>query len=827
MINIDNWNEFSRHLDRVLDADAATRSIYLSQLEARSPALTARLRNVLAAQQRPEFDDFLMDDPAEYASLIGRRIGAWRIDSELGRGGMGSVWLAVRDDGQYEGRAAIKFPHLASLGREGARRLRDEGGILARLDHPNIARLLDAGVAPDGQPYLVLEFIDGEPIDRWCERQGLDIDDRVRLVIAVLRALAHAHARLVVHRDLKPSNVFVTHDGTVKVLDFGIARLVEPVRTLPDAPATLRAHTPDFAAPEQLQGGPVTTATDVYQLGVLLYLLLTGQHPAGTQPASHAEGLDVAQRHRLAGDLDIILAKALRKEPLERYESAATFAVDLERFLADHPVLAHAPSVRYRFVKFVRRHRTGVLASSLAVVALIATTGLTLLKMREARHERDEARFAASRADAIGDYLSAVLTDFGQGLPNHSVELQLDRARALLEKQQFDDPLARVILLRYLGGRYAEIGLPARRAELLQEALATLQGGTDQVAYAQIATSLADAYDDLGRLDEASARIDEALKVLESAGSDARPQVIADTQKVASYIATSRGENRKAIAAVEAALSMIEAAGDLHTRQHDTLQNALARAHSHAGHYAEAARIWRALVASNQAQGIAETAGARIHMRHLAGALLGGGALDEARAALEQLDLAQTTLQSGGTPDAETAYLRGQLELAHGHAEAAIEQLVVARDVAASSEDHELQRDAGTALAEAHIAQGDAVAARRACEAVLAADPAAAESAALLRIQALLALQQGSLDEAARLLDRATSRARDADGAPTPEFRRIAFARARMARARHDTAGACAAAKVAAERAAAEAIEPTQSAWVIEARQLLQACGVQ
>jgi len=336
----DIWREInSPYLDEALDLDGEARQRWLDELERRLPAVAAEVRSSLGELARLEEIDFLggagphTSMALRQGGLVGRRIGAYVIDAEIGHGGMGSVWRAKRADGRFEGFVAIKFVHLSYLGNSAEQRFKLEGRLLARLNHPSIARLIDAGVLDGAHPYIVIEYVDGEPIDVYCERRALALEDRILLFLDVLAAVAHAHSKLVVHRDLKPSNVFVTGGGAVKLLDFGIAKLLEEGGELTELTlASPSALTPQYAAPEQLLGQPVTTATDVYTLGLLLYVMLAGVHPVS--PESHSRARQIqeilatelpppsliavgspARRRALEGDLDNIIAKALRKSP--------------------------------------------------------------------------------------------------------------------------------------------------------------------------------------------------------------------------------------------------------------------------------------------------------------------------------------------------------------------------------------------------------------------------------------------------------------------------------------------------------------------------------
>ncbi len=417
------WSRVSPLLDELLDLDDAARAARLAALRAQDPALADAAVAMLAHLPAIERGDF-MAEPAlpRPAGLAGQFIGPYTLVREIGQGGMGTVWLARRSDGRYEGDVAVKFLRSGLFGQGDAARFEREGRILARLSHPNIARLLDAGVAEaGGQPYLVLEYIDGEPIDQYCQRLALPVAARLRLLLDVLGAVAHAQNRLILHRDLKPTNILVTRTGEVKLLDFGIAKLLDD--TAADQTAlTARAgnaFTPEFAAPEQMQGGDVTTATDVYSLGVLMYLLLGGSHPTAaptgapldrmrsvieTQPKPLSESAlrrggpttkHSAESRRLAaelrGDVETIVAKALKKWPQERYANAAEFADDVRRYLAHEPIAARPDSRLYRVAKFVQRHRTGVAAATIAVFALGGGVGVALWQAHEAQAQRVQA----------------------------------------------------------------------------------------------------------------------------------------------------------------------------------------------------------------------------------------------------------------------------------------------------------------------------------------------------------------------------------------------------------------------------------------------------
>ena len=408
------WPQLSPLLDELMDLDGPQRAERLAALRQQDPALADELMPWLAELAGLD-DSAFLQAPAlpPPPGLAGQAVGAYTLDRELGRGGMGTVWLAHRTDGRYEGQVAIKFLQTGLHGAAAGARFAREGSILARLAHPHIARLLDAGqLAPAGpgpaQPYLVLEYVAGEPIDQHGQR--LPLAARLRLFLDVLDAVAHAHNRLILHRDLKPSNILVTAAGEVKLLDFGIAKLLDEVADDSVTQQGGAAFTPQYAAPEQVQGGDVTTATDVYALGVLLFRLLSGQHPTA-QNDGKTEGNTLARlravvedqapllssvapaadRAALRGDLDTIVAKALKKAPTERYANAAALAEDLQRHLAHEPIGARPDRWTYRSAKFLRRHRVAVGAGSLAALALAASAAVAVHEARMAQQQQAQA----------------------------------------------------------------------------------------------------------------------------------------------------------------------------------------------------------------------------------------------------------------------------------------------------------------------------------------------------------------------------------------------------------------------------------------------------
>ena len=473
MANLDSnlWRRVSPYLDEALELDPPVREPWLANLEREQPEIGRELRKLLNLHTAVRSSGFLEGSLLSPDSLIGEKIGAYTVERLLGRGGMGSVWLGRRSDEKFEGKAAVKLLERRGLGQLAATQIRHEANLLARLSHAHIARLFDAGVRESGQPYLILEYIEGEPIDQYCQTHTLPLAGRLSLFLGVLDAVAYAQGQLIIHGDLKPSNVLVTHNGIVKLVDFGVASLLAephatPVESAAPGPTAL---TPGYAPPEQVRGEPLSAAADVYALGVLLHVLVTGQHPfgasatSGTQlvraamtddpPSASTQILDPLERRRVSGDLDAIIARALDRDPARRYPMAADLAADLRRFLGNFPVRARRPTRTYVAQKFAQRHWGGVLSVLLTLIALIGAVAVTATQMVEARHQRDFARRQLARAESLNELMGYVLTDAAPAGKPFTVNELLARAAHVLERQRTNDA-DRAALLTSIGRQY-------------------------------------------------------------------------------------------------------------------------------------------------------------------------------------------------------------------------------------------------------------------------------------------------------------------------------------------------------------------------------------
>lgn len=523
------WQRVKIVLDQALTRSPEARGPFLDEVCADDAALREEIESLLACHDESMtfFEEgsagllHAVDDDRNHA-ISPQHIGPYRLLEEIGYGGMGTVYRAARDDDQYDREVALKVIR-PGLGSDLSRRFQVERQILARLEHPHIARLYDSGLTTDGRPYFAMEYAPGAPITSYCDQQNLALTARLELFVAVAQAVAYAHRRLVVHRDLKPSNILVTDGGTVKLLDFGIAKLLDDS----DAPQTRtgrRLLTPEYAAPEQIRGLPVSTATDVYSLGVLLYELLTGcrpyqldsHTPAAIEAAvcerdpvkpstavtrsgrsqlvpARASRSPQTLRRTLQGDLDTIILKALQKDPDLRYASASAFADDIERHLKGLPIEARRPTLTYRTQKFIRRHRWGAAVTSAFLALLMIYAATLTVQAEQISRERDLAQQAAARSEQVASFLTNL---FEQASPapekrNENIAAALtllDTGTEMLDELD-DDPDAQAALMHTVGMIYEELGALDRAEPLLRSAL-TIRRSLHGERHEDVAASL-------------------------------------------------------------------------------------------------------------------------------------------------------------------------------------------------------------------------------------------------------------------------------------------------------------------------------------------------
>jgi tetratricopeptide (TPR) repeat protein len=605
--------QVSSVLDQVIECPPDERTARLDELCAGDAALRQMVESVLG-HDVPDETPFRAAIGAALevaantvvADANGQRLGPYRIVQEIGRGGMGAVYLAVRDDQEFDQQVALKVVR-GLLASDSVRRFRAERQILATLAHPNIGRLLDGGTTPDGVPYFVMEHVDGVPIDRYCQAQRLPLRERLRLFLKVCDAVAYAHGRLVVHRDLKPTNILVTQGGEPKLLDFGIATLME---TGDDAggqsvasPLTgAMAHllTPEYASPEQIRGERVTTASDVYSLGVLLYELLADARPYQFQNRRADEMARVvcevlperpsvrSGRRELDGDLDTIVLAALEKDPARRLSSVDALAQEIRRHLAGEPILSRPSTPWYRAGRFVRRHRIGVAAAA-SIVALLAGWGVTVsIQARRIAQERDTAK-----------EVTAFLVDlFASSDPFEARSAGLT-ARALVDKgaarlpELRDRPAIHAQLLEAVGKVYRSLGESGRASELLGEAMTIGERlGVSGPATATTLNELAEALRENGRFEDAEPLYRRALAIREQAFGP-RSVEAAHSQNNLGLLLRARGQNDEAAAKFADAVAIWkQALGPRHPQVAVGLSNQSLMARD-LGKFADAERLVR------------------------------------------------------------------------------------------------------------------------------------------------------------------------------------------------------------------------------------------
>jgi eukaryotic-like serine/threonine-protein kinase len=830
-ISSERWRVVIPYLDAALELDESGRAAWLDALRRQDGSLADDVAVLLEKHDLLDAQGYLdagIQGHSRPTSLAGQVLGAYTLREQLGQGGMGTVWLADRTDGRYQGTAAVKLLNPSLVGREGEGRFRREGSILARLRHPNIAQLIDAGVSDTGQPYLVLEHVDGLRIDRYCDARGLGVDARVRLFLDVLSAVAHAHASLVVHRDLKPSNVMVGEDGRVKLLDFGIAKLLERDA----APLTSDgAHlmTPQYAAPEQLTGGDISTATDVYSLGGLLYVLLTGCHPTGRKTGSPAElvraivdaepprSSDAVLQERpgaeapaqvaarrgitakklsaaLRGDLDNVMAKALKKQPTERYASAEAMADDLRRYLDHRPVLARKDSLGYRARKFVARNRVGLAAAGVAVAALVTGTAVAVWQARQAAAERDRALVELQRSEATNALASFLLAEArpSGGRPLSNAEL-LARGEALVERRFATEPALQAHLFMGLSELHHENEQFDRWQATIHRAFALSRELPDVGLRSRSACLKAAALDDLGQVAEADQVLAAALADLDGRADGALDEIVCRVCEA--NMAARRGDAPRTVAAAERAVALEDARSGTAGRGFEALF-LLATGYYVSQRSAESDATYGRLAAMLERQGLGETRHAAFVYSNWSTMLQGAGQyLRAAEMSSRAYDVARHRDSEQGAPTIILrTYSNALCAVGRCREATALADEAVAKAVAAGSPRRRVA--ALTAAAGVHAGAGDLDGADRmltesealleSCRKELPEQPSLIE-----RRRAQVALLRGDPRRALALVERAAAGPHSSDVVP------LLLVQAQA----QNEAGAFAAARASAERA--------------------------
>jgi len=632
----ERWRELEPMLDELLELQGAARDRRLDELAGRDGGLREELRALLDGADDPPtilqgpFEDPDAAPPPSDDPRIGTSVGGYRLVRRLGQGGMATVYLGERDDGAFEHRVAVKLVRSDAAGEAILRRFQGEQRILAGLSHPNVARLYGGGLTDDGQPFIVMELVEGTPLTAYCDRGRLAVERRLELFEAACTAVEYAHGNLVVHRDLKPSNILVTADGTVKLLDFGIAKLLEEEAVEAGTLTSMYGHpmTPEFAAPEQFSGGQVTTATDVYSLGVVLYELLTGARPHGggprlpheiaaavleTEPIRPSQAVGRSARvgagseggagraaearatspqrlaHRLRGDLDTIVLKALRRDPGRRYPSVSALREDLERHRRHLPIRARRESWPYLAVRFAQRHAVAVGLSAVMLASLVGGLAMSIAGQRAARLE-------AATSERVSQFLVELFRasdpTYGRS-GSMTAEDMLDEASARLEATLDEDPAIRARLLQTIGESYQGIGVYDRAEELMtasNELLAEVRGG-DHAETLAARNALAGLYRMSGRLDEAEAVYDELITLADAGGMDRTLELtVANDYGV---LLRERGRPAEAEALYRRALDIFRRLGNERSQEAARTRSNLAMAVRQQGRLEEAETLLR------------------------------------------------------------------------------------------------------------------------------------------------------------------------------------------------------------------------------------------
>jgi tetratricopeptide (TPR) repeat protein len=675
-------------IDRALDLEGEARERFVALCDEIHPDLSDDLRKALLddTQALPALGGLAADVTRERPTdRRGLRAGPWRLLEKLGRGGMGTVYLAERSDGAFDKRVAIKLLRDSDLRFK--QHLERERRVLARLEHPAIARLLDGGETADGQPYLVMELAEGLDLDKWLQARTPDLDTRLRAFLQVCGAVSDAHAHLIVHRDLKPSNIRVADDGSVKLLDFGIAKLLSADGSSRGDTRAL-ALTPEFAAPEQLRGQPVTTRTDVYALGALLYQMLTGRTPhpdfngdwasyitrvcEEDAPAPSAHVTQELPRARLRGDLDAIVRMALQRDPARRYISVDALAADLRRYQDGRPVHAHPPSLTYSLRKWLRRWRWLVLAALVLVSVLFAAIAGVLWQARDTAAERDAARLEARRYLAVLDYLGSRFREVGEtGTADSATAQALLRGSVdSIERSFAKDASTARLILATLGEMHIYLDDFVTAETLLRRFIEQEDGSSPLELRGQVDSDLALAELRQGRIDAACERIEHAIALLRASPSTQGSRV-ADAMSVRAQCLRHKGDMVASLDTYREVLALQKAATGPRSRQAAAALSNLATALMQSGAREDAKRGFEEVLAIYREQDLLHLAAAATTLSNLAALNLVEGNLDPAQAYFDQAITALQRTQGESAALAAALNNAAKLKLLRGELDAA------------------------------------------------------------------------------------------------------------------------------------------------------------
>ena len=614
----ERWKTVQTLFEAALKKAPADRLAYLQEACENDTALFLEVSSLLSADEAPDsmLEGHAMEllstdlDAPAIPSLQGSVIGPYRLQKQIGEGGMGLVYLAERIDGLFEQQVAIKIIKHGMDSAHIIRRFEEERRILARLQHENIARLLDGGVTEDGRPYFVMEYVEGVPIDKYCDNNQRSIDDRLALFVTVCKAVLYAHANLVVHRDLKPENILVTSDGTVKLLDFGIAKVLGNAEEQTQlTQAGNRILTPAYASPEQLRGELIGTSSDIYSLGVVLYELLTGQRPQThgiteanldphhSQPDLPSRTIDQAirssdsatldsisrarstqpekLRRQLKGDLDVICLKALRPDIQRRYRSVETFSEDIQRHRTGQPVLARPDSAGYKFRKLVQRHQIGVV---ITVAIFLLITSIVSFYTIQLSRERDRARSEAEKAEEVSKFLQGIFEvsdpSASRGETVTAREL-LDKGAQQVESDLADQPEVQAEMLDVIGKVYSELGLYDRAASMHKNALDKKQEllGDDHIEVATSLKLLGLTQRRLGNYPSADSAYRAALAIQRTSFGKTHKEVAETLTNLAVVVRRMGNDEEAADMLTEALQQRINLLGPMHIDVAQTMNN--------------------------------------------------------------------------------------------------------------------------------------------------------------------------------------------------------------------------------------------------------------